>query len=321
LKVSVLCITYNHEQFIAQAIQSVLMQKTNFDYELVIGEDCSQDETREIVTSFQRRQPEKIRALLWERNLGAATNFIRTYQACQGTYVAILDGDDYWTSSHKLQKQVDFLQTHPECSGCFHSVKRVCEDNQSSRILSPRGRKRMYKFADFGAGLVANACSMMFRNNLIGKIPDWYEKSLNGDWIFQILHAEHGDIGFIDEVMAVYRIHRGGIWSGQNNSSDGLMELIKTRQLLLAHVKPRYKPLFRRYLYKRYYLLAHYFAEQGDGKQAKHYAKKCLTECGYSFHVSLTEPFKIYTHIYARPCYDLLRNIKQKFLRRPVKAW
>ncbi|MDQ3815609.1 MAG: glycosyltransferase family 2 protein, partial [Armatimonadota bacterium] len=129
MKVSIVMVTYNHEKYIAQAVESVLMQETNFDYELIIGEDCSQDKTRAIVMDFQRRFPERIRLLLPEKNLGGSgkTNFLQTLAAAQGQYVALLEGDDYWTSPHKLQKQVDFLDSHPECAICFHKSNMLYE--------------------------------------------------------------------------------------------------------------------------------------------------------------------------------------------------
>src|SRR5687768_16687744 len=113
MKVSVAMITYNHEAFVAQAIESVLMQKTDFDFELVIGEDCSTDKTREIVNGYKSKYGERIRVLLPAKNLGINRNLKQTLLACQGRYIALLEGDDYWTSSLKLQKQVNFLDTHP----------------------------------------------------------------------------------------------------------------------------------------------------------------------------------------------------------------
>src|SRR5438046_9270455 len=116
MKISVIVLTYNHEKHIAQALDSVLMQETNFDYEIIIAEDCSIDRTRSIVLDFQRRNPEKVRLLLPLRNLGSAGNqiFTQAFDLAQGGYVALLDGDDYWTSPKKLQKQVDSLETKAE---------------------------------------------------------------------------------------------------------------------------------------------------------------------------------------------------------------
>ena len=131
VKVSVHMITYNHERFIAQAIEGVLMQQTDFAVELVIGEDCSTDGTRAIVRRYGERYPERIRLLLQERNLGARANALATLNACRGQYIALCEGDDYWTDPTKLQKQVDFLESHPECSLCFHRVLVVYEDGSA----------------------------------------------------------------------------------------------------------------------------------------------------------------------------------------------
>src|ERR1700745_2179124 len=113
MKLSVMMITYNHEQFIAQAIESVLMQKVNFDFEIVIGEDCSTDGTRAIVLDFQHRYPGRIALILRPRNIGPMWTKESTLAACRGQYLSILEGDDYWTSTDKIQKQVDFLDSHP----------------------------------------------------------------------------------------------------------------------------------------------------------------------------------------------------------------
>ena len=116
--VSVAMITYNHEQFIAQAIESVLMQETAFVVELVIGEDCSTDGTRRIVQAYAAKYPNVIRALLPEKNLGMARNYQAVWQACGGKYIAWLEGDDYWRTPQKLQKQVALMEANPHYSMC-----------------------------------------------------------------------------------------------------------------------------------------------------------------------------------------------------------
>src|SRR4030067_128381 len=112
MKVSVIVITYNHEEFICQSLDSILMQDVNFEYEIVIGEDCSTDKTRDILLDYQKNYPDKIRLILSEKNRGLIANFVQTYKSCSGEYIATIDGDDYWTSSQKLQKQVDFLDNN-----------------------------------------------------------------------------------------------------------------------------------------------------------------------------------------------------------------
>src|ERR1700686_765845 len=123
MKLSVMLITYNHEPFIAQVLQSILDQRVNFDYEIVVGEDCSTDRTREILMNFHYRYPGRIVPLLRDRNLGMMLNLKQTPSACQGKYVALIEGDDYWTCEDKLQKQVDFLDSHPEYAICCHRAR------------------------------------------------------------------------------------------------------------------------------------------------------------------------------------------------------
>lgn len=119
--VSVKIITYNHAPFIVQAIEGVLQQKTSFPFELVIGEDCSTDGTREIVFEYQKKHPDIIRVVTSDKNVGMKKNGLRTLNACQGKYVAFCEGDDYWQSPYKLQKQVDYLEGHPECGLVYSS--------------------------------------------------------------------------------------------------------------------------------------------------------------------------------------------------------
>jgi glycosyltransferase involved in cell wall biosynthesis len=117
--VSIMMITYNHAPFIAQAIEGVLQQKTSFFFELVIGEDCSTDGTREIVFEYQKKSPDIIRVITSEKNVGMIKNGLRTMKACRGKYMAFCEGDDYWQNLHKLQKQADYLESHPECGLVF----------------------------------------------------------------------------------------------------------------------------------------------------------------------------------------------------------
>ena len=129
-------ITYNHERFIAQAIEGVVMQKTQFSYELVIGEDCSTDNTRVIAESYVRKYPDIIRLLPAEKNLGIWANGLRTLKECKGKYLAFCEGDDYWTSPEKLAKQVEMLEKHPGYSICFHNVLVQYEGGEFPPILT-----------------------------------------------------------------------------------------------------------------------------------------------------------------------------------------
>ena len=141
-KVSVSMLAYNHEKFISKAIESVLMQETEFDVELVIGEDNSPDNTREVIDSYVAKHPDKIKALYRDNNVGARQNGIEVWEACQGDYIAYLDGDDYWTDPLKLQKQADFMDKNPGCTICFTKAESiVLEGEENPRIMAPPRKK------------------------------------------------------------------------------------------------------------------------------------------------------------------------------------
>ena len=151
--VSVHMITYNHEKFIAQAIESVLMQETDFPVELIIGEDCSSDSTRRIVEEYVRKYPNVIKAFLHEQNVGMANNSDAVGNACRGQYKAFLEGDDYWTHPKKLQKQVQLMEANPHylmCGSASRTVIRTAEgDEKEAGLFQPKALKPNYDLTDF----------------------------------------------------------------------------------------------------------------------------------------------------------------------------
>lgn len=215
MKVSVLVMTYDHVRFIAQALDSVLMQEAAFPWEILVSEDASTDGTREVVVEYQRRHPERIRLLLSERNVRTNRVVARGFEAARGQYVALLDGDDYWTARDKLAKQVAFLDAHPECAMCFHNARVVHEDgSRPPWNWTPPEQKPMATLEDIWLGNFIATCSTMFRRGLCEPLPAWYDALFPiTDWPLHILHAEHGAIGYLDEAMGVYRYHAGGLYS------------------------------------------------------------------------------------------------------------
>lgn len=277
-KVSVHMITYNHERFIKQALDSVLMQNVNFEYEIVIGEDCSTDRTQEIVLQFQQTYPDRIRPLLREKNVGMNVNFIETLQACRGKYIALLEGDDYWTSRQKLQRQVDFLDCHPDCSSCFHTVQVVCDDGSKRPRLSPsKSEKEIFTVQDLLRSNFMKTCSVMFRSGLIGEFPEWFEQVKLLDWPLHILNAQHGDVGFINDVMAVYRIHPGAIWS-KKDFVERIQESIDMLDRINAHFRYRYEKTIEGTVSAWHFVLALEYARKGNMIEAKKYARMCSAD-------------------------------------------
>lgn len=263
MKVSVEMVTYNHERFIAQAIESALMQQVDFDYEIVIGEDASTDNTRDIVIGYQRRNPDKIRLLLPEKNLGGHKNAIQTHKACQGEYIALLDGDDYWTSPHKLQKQVDFLHSHPEYAMCFHDAMTFYEDRtRESHSYCPANQKEISTLEDLLVENFIPTCSVMFRRGLFDEFPDCFNTLKMGDWPLHILNAQHGKIGYINEVMGAYRVHRGGVWS-RLNAIQAFQAYIEFLDKMNTYLDFKYESIIRPRVLKCWDDLAVILVEQG----------------------------------------------------------
>lgn len=247
VKLSVAIITYNHERFIRQALESVLAQQVNFDYEIVVGEDCSTDGTRAILMDFHRRYPERIVPLLHDRNIGAMRNFQATLSACRGQYLAIVEGDDYWTCDNKLQRQVDFLDRHPDYAICFHRAQ-IRDEMATDRagLLPHFGFKAgSYTIEDLLAENFITTCTVMYRWGSVGLLPDWFLDLKLGDWPLHILVARSGKIELMDEVMAVYRLHSGGMWtSGQ--AIDQKYAMMRMMKALDRHLGFQYTDAIHR---------------------------------------------------------------------------
>jgi glycosyltransferase involved in cell wall biosynthesis len=256
MKISVLMLTYNLEPFVEQAIQSVLMQQVDFEYELVIGDDCSTDRTPEIIREFYLRRPDVIRPIFRDGNLGSNANFVHTLRACRGDYIALLDGDDYWVSSDKLQKQVNFLDAHPECSMCMHAASVMTSDG--TILPEPAVRKaakvRPLTLEDVIASWTCCTSSAVLRRSAVGDPPSWLAGLRMYDWPLFALAAAHGTVGYIDGVMCVYRVHAAGVWS-RLDLREQLKEMNRMFHRLNAHFDFRYDDLVQEACCKRAYSL------------------------------------------------------------------
>ena len=217
MTVSVCIIAYNHGAFIAQAIESVLMQETSFNVEIIIGEDCSKDNTRQICKAYQEKYPDKIHLQLPEQNVGMMRNVINVIQAAKGEYIALLEGDDYWTDKTKLEKQVNVLNKHPEVTLVFHKGDTLVTQT-NTLIPAPDYSKQFYSFEVFASqGCIMKTMSVMFRN--LPKVHEylgqpWVLKLDGADHLLYLLLTMNGEYAYcINECMGVYRKHPGGVWT------------------------------------------------------------------------------------------------------------
>lgn len=274
MKVSVCITTYNHEKYIAQAIESVLMQSTNFDCEIIIGEDDSADNTRQIVKEYKSKYPNKIRLFLNDRKNviyidGQPTgrrNFVNNLKNAKGEYIALLEGDDYWTDPYKLQKQVNFLEANPDFSMCFHDAL-IMENNKltKKRFLTALDKSVFDTEATLNPfGSFAPTASILFRNNLIIPFPDWYYSCVFGDRMIFTMLSKYGKIKYQDFPGAVRRIHPGGISSSFTEISSALNRNIFYKNMS-SYLGEKYRPLCNQYL-KHFYerLIQYYFSNQSS---------------------------------------------------------
>lgn len=225
--VSVWMVTYNHEAYIEQAIESVMMQTTNFDFHLYIGEDCSTDNTGEICERLKTKYPKQITLVRNKKNLGANNNALNIYNLCfnsDAKYMAMLEGDDYWTDPLKLQKQVDFLEANLDYNMCFHSVKVF---NESKKILEgdviTKPVPETTTIKELSKGNYIHTPSVLLRNNFT--LPKWFVNVPVGDWVLYMIAVKDKKIKKIEETMAVYRFHEKGLWTSKDKRKQMLMSL------------------------------------------------------------------------------------------------
>lgn len=214
---TVLVFAYNHENYIEKAVDSVAMQQVNFPFKIIIGEDCSPDNTRVVCIRLKEKYPDKIELMLHEKNLGSGGNasaLNKRRKEVGSKYVAFLDGDDYWTDIKKLQKQVDALEANPDCSLCFTNVQQYYE--KQDLMKEPMERHFKNNRLDFKEyvelGTYIPTLTVVFRaSSYPEKMPDWYATTIKQDWFQYLCLLSKGDGIYIDEVTGVYRIHGGGI--------------------------------------------------------------------------------------------------------------
>lgn len=277
IKVSVLMLAYNQERYIDEAIRSIMLQETDFPFELVIGNDASSDRTGKLCEAWQKKYPQQIVLLDRKENLGLQQNFIQTYARCRGTYIAICEGDDYWTDKHKLQLQADFLDSHPDYSTCFHRVINYYEDN-GTKSLSNGGQKTVTDISDLARSNYISNVSALFRRGLFGELPEWFARVSTYDYAIHLLNAQYGKIYYIKRPMAVYRQHSNAIWSKAGMDKKYNISLI-VRELLMDYFKDKRPDVYDglRQTYTHICLnLIRYYNGSGQTEQAEETERRLL---------------------------------------------
>ena len=242
--------TYNQEKYLAQAIDSAVMQRGDFLHEILISDDGSSDGTGRIAMDYANRNPELIRNVSGGPNLGISGNFRKCIEAASGKYLAILEGDDFWTDDHKLDKQVRFLEQNDDCIMVFSKLDVLNEAKGTKSTLKRQDVLTKSKLdgsdflADPSMNLIGNFSCCLFRTDSLRYAPPLlFEKRISE--IAVAFYLENfGKIGFIDEVLSVYRQHPQGVWTGSGRSEQ-LKSGLVTRETVLRVAHPRYAKQIR----------------------------------------------------------------------------
>jgi glycosyltransferase involved in cell wall biosynthesis len=223
-KVSILCLTYNQEKYIKQALDSFLMQKTNFDFEVLIHDDASTDKTIKILKKYQKKYPKIIKVILEKENrfskgIYGTINKVLLPKA-KGQYISLCEGDDFFTDKNKLQIQADYLDSHSDCALCFHRTNVFFENKEKEDYIFPDPNIKKFSLEDLLKYNYIHTNSVMYRRQNYKNFPK--TNFLPGDWYLHLYHAQFGKIGFIDQTMSSYRRHPQGVWFNAYKNVDKL---------------------------------------------------------------------------------------------------
>jgi len=205
-------IAYNHQDYISQAIDCILMQKTTFPFEIIIGDDSSKDDTRKICEEYAAKYPGKIKYYYREKNIGMMPNFINVLERCEGKYIAICEGDDYWIDENKLQEQADFLEGNADYSLCCHNHAVLTKGQLIPSNKNITENTRTVKTEEYLVNPFFHTTSYFFRNTAMPKpFPEWYNNVLAGDHFLVLFLSMHGKIGYLNKLMSVFRNHGSSV--------------------------------------------------------------------------------------------------------------
>lgn len=239
-KVSICCLTYNHEKYLKKALDGILMQKTDFPYEIIIGEDCSTDNSRKVIDEYVSAYPELFTVLYREKNVGTRKNMDEVFALAKGAYFCILETDDYWIDPEKLQIQVDWLDNHPDCLAVTHQCQMVDQFDNNLDISYPQIRSGYYQWKDYRNDCMPGQTASVLARNYYAQ--DLFDISLidetskdygPGDRRRFFMLRAHGQIYCLDRVMSCYRfVTTGGDSYTAKNKFDYELQIKYYREFV-----------------------------------------------------------------------------------------
>ncbi|MEO6721263.1 MAG: glycosyltransferase [Ferruginibacter sp.] len=276
-------ITYNHKSYIRQAVESIMMQQTDFAVELFIGDDNSTDGTTDICNELVHEYPGRINLTVNSVNIGPSENAINIFRKCSGAkYIAICEGDDYWCDEYKLQKQVDFLEANDEYAICFHEVM-VLRENGQKEFYNNIEVNKSFNVVDLAHNNFIATVSCLFRVYDHFKIfPTWYKGFAGNDYGLKLLNATKGEIYYIKDCMAVYRVHNGGIWSSQTHTEmyeNGIKVIDSLNEAFNFEYNEQFE-IAKKLRHERFYPQQNIMVEESEYARLKSKLKDYLSKIG-----------------------------------------
>jgi glycosyltransferase involved in cell wall biosynthesis len=241
--ISIALITYKHELFVSETLKGIALQNFSGTIEIVIGDDCSPDDTRKLLEEFANANS-NVRLLFHKKNIGMVGNWTSVLSACRGKYIAVCEGDDYWTASEKLQQQFDFLENNKDFSMCWHPVKVLNEGIE--RPYPYDDSKEISDISDLILYHYIPTCSLFFRNNLIQSWPSWIYKARSFDIILEMLIGINGKAKCIDKLMGTYRQHPEGVSKSDQHLRLGALSQLYILKKFNSYSCFRYDDLVRK---------------------------------------------------------------------------
>ena len=226
--VSICCATYNHVHFIRQCLDGFVMQKTKFPFEVLIHDDASMDGTQDVIREYEAKYPDIIKPIYQKENQyskGVRVSLVYNYSRVRGKYVALCEGDDYWTDPYKLQKQVDFLEAHPDYVMCSHQFNQYWqEEGRLEEIADPHFKGADYDLLNLiGGRWLTQTLTVMYRRSALN-LQEYEKYGMSMDMILFYALLKHGKGYCFPDVMAVYRCHKGGVWSEVSLNQRRILE-------------------------------------------------------------------------------------------------
>ena len=267
--VSICCIAYNQESYIKDALEGFLIQKTDFPFEILVHDDASTDNTAQIIRQYAKKYPRLFKPIYQFENQyskGLRVNPVFNFTRALGDYIALCEGDDYWTSPNKLQIQVDEIRKHPGVDTIFHPANQLIDGKIGKEICKYGSKKKLFTISEVirGDGGFSPTNSLIFRRKALLKLPKWfYEDTPVGDLYLQIFGSMNGGALYIPQNMSVYRVNSMGSWSREVNSLEKMVKLTEKSniaiELLRTHLGPSFYSDIDFLKSKTYYKLATFY--------------------------------------------------------------